>query len=87
VKINKSKIMRKLLKDGLKEAKKIESPSDGYIIPLFTKQLNNGWYYQIDFINDTRVYEKPCVAVFGFKPPLRWDADFYLYQEVKQCKK
>lgn len=63
--------MKQLLKKGIKMAKKKGLPSEGMMCPLFTETLQNGWYYQVDYIHDLRYEEEKFVAVHAFRPPLR----------------
>lgn len=80
-----SPIMKKLLARGVRKAKKGTPPSNGMLCSLFTHQLKNGWYYQCDYIHDTRIHDKPYVSVFAFKPPrVYWakSAEYYLTKEM-----
>jgi len=68
--------MKGLVLKGINYVKrhKIKKPFEGTFRPLFTKQLKNGWYYQIDLTHDSRCYniskKGHCgVTVHGFKPP------------------
>jgi len=77
--------MKVLLKQGIRKAKKIKAPSEGSLIGLMQITLKNGWYYQVDFIRDLRIHNKPYVIVYAFKPPLRFyarSADYYLSKEI-----
>lgn len=73
--------MKKLLRKGARLAKslpKIKSPD--YYIPIFTHEIKNGWYYQIE-----KLYEG--VYVYAFKPPRVYhakSADYYLGKNKKQ---
>jgi hypothetical protein len=80
----KSPTMRKLLRSGIRKAKKIGTPSDGTMFNLIYKTLKNGWHYQVEYIHDGRMFESPYVAVFAFKPPVvgAAAATFVLYQEL-----
>ncbi len=70
----KTKKMKKLLQKALRLAKKEGAPSDGMMHPLFTETLQNGWYYQADYVHDSRYEEEKFVAIHAFKPPLRFHA-------------
>jgi hypothetical protein len=78
MKILKTKIMKSLLKDGIREAKKVHKvDSSDFSIPLLSLQLKNGWYYQVD-----KHYQG--VTVYAYKPPkVYWakSADYYLIKE------
>lgn len=82
----KSPTMRALLKRALRQIKHTEGrPSEGTLWPLFTKDLPNGWYYQADYIYDSRCYKKPYVAIWAFRPPRNYcarSADYTLQQEI-----
>jgi hypothetical protein len=81
MKILNTPTMQALLKRGLRMAKRKYIPGDGMMLPLFTEQKKNGWYYQIDLVHDTRWEPKPYVVVFAFKPPrVYWakSADYHL---------
>lgn len=75
-------IMRKLLQRGIKIAKrfgKVKSPD--YCISLFTHELSNGWYYQVEntFWNG--------VVVFAFRPPRVYhakSAEYYLAEKERK---
>ena len=76
-----SKTMRRMLARGLRDARSRSQPSDGSMFSLFTVDMANGWYYQVDFIHDTRLMPKPYVSVFAFRPPRDFSArsaDLYL---------
>ncbi|HRZ18596.1 MAG TPA: hypothetical protein P5136_00940 [Methanofastidiosum sp.] len=80
-----SKAMRSLLKEGIRIAKSKRVPSDGALLPLLDKTLNNGWHYQVDFIHDSRCKDKPWVVVYAFAPPNNQyarNADYYLEKEI-----
>lgn len=86
MKVLKTPTMKDLLKRGVRKAKKMRKPSDGMMFGLFTHEKKNGWYYQVDFIYDTRCNEHPYVAVFGFKPPRVYhakSAEYVLTQDIK----
>ena len=77
--------MAELLNEGVRCAKKTRPPSDGGMFSLFTVELKNGWYYQVDFVNDSRFYPQPKVFVYAFRPPRNFSAraaDYYLSQEI-----
>lgn len=77
--------MQKLLQRGVRRAKRQATPSDGMMLPLFTHELKNGWYYQVDYIHDTRFQERPYVVVHAFKPPrVYWakSAEYYLQKTI-----
>lgn len=79
-----SRKMIGLLKKAVRLAKRKRLPRDGMILPLFTEEAGNGWYYQADLINDGRFSGKPEVKVFAFKPP-HWYcgfANFFISQEL-----
>lgn len=83
----KTKMMNKLLRRGVKEAKACTKlPKTGYIIPLFTCELKNGWYYQVDL--ERCYYDKPpVVTVYAFKPPRVYfakSAEYYLCTEFNK---
>ena len=80
----KSKAMREMLRRGLNKAKKTRAPSDGCMMSLVYETKPNGWHYQVEYINDTRMYEKPKVVVYAFRPPRRFharSADLFLESE------
>lgn len=85
----KSKRMKSLLKKGLRFAKRFGPPQEGSIRSLFTYQARNGWYYQVDYINDRRFRPDPYVGVYAFRPKGDYSArfaDYYLesvYGELK----
>jgi hypothetical protein len=64
-----SPTMQALLKKGLRKAKRTRRPSDGMMISLFTEQKKNGWYYQCEYIHDSRYVDPVSVVVYAFKPP------------------
>lgn len=67
-----SRKMRSLLRQGLREARRcLRPPSEGMLVNLFSEDLSNGWHYQVDYIHDLRFRPKPYVAVFAFRPPRR----------------
>jgi len=56
-------IMRRLLKKGIRLAKKqARVRNTSYFIPLFYHDTKNGWHYQIE-----KMFEG--VMVYAFKPP------------------
>lgn len=82
----KSPRMRALLNSGLRKAKRKNRPIDGMMYNLIYKTLNNGWHYQVEYVYDSRFYDKPYVVVYAFKPPKKFTcvaADYYLKAEVK----
>ena len=85
MKTSKSKAMRLMLKRGIAIARKRHVPSDGMMTNLIYQTKPNGWHYQVEFIHDTRFHERPIVAVYAFKPPMRYHArgaDLMLEQEI-----
>lgn len=73
--------MKRLLIRGQRQVKNKKPPSEGFLLSLFTKKLKNGWYYQIDWIRDSRFFIGPVVKVYAFKPPFSMEcrsADYYL---------
>lgn len=79
----KSKTMKALLAQGIRRAKKTKTPFDGHMTGLVYKTLRNGWHYQVEYVNDTRLMPKPYVVVYAFAPPADFScrsADFYLTQ-------
>lgn len=81
----KTRVMKKLLVEGIRKAKKQRPASDGHFINLIYRTKKNGWHYQVEYITDSRCYEHPTVIVYAFKPPLNWSArsaDFYLKQSI-----
>jgi len=82
----KTPTMKNLLKRGMRQAKKIKSPGDGYLQPLFTVNKKNGWYYQTDLVYDTRRNQYPFVAVYAFKPPRVYHAKFAEYVLTQDIK-
>ena len=68
MKILRSKKMRALLAKGKRVAKRKYCPGDGSLVPLHSEALQNGWYYQVDWINDSRFAPKPWIEVFAFSP-------------------
>lgn len=83
----KSVTMMRLLNSGKRNIRrnKVKPPYEGTFWPLFCKQLKNGWYYQVDYVHDNRMCNKPYVIVWGFKPPkVMWakSAEYFLYQEL-----
>ena len=81
----KSKRMISLLNSGIRKARKLKKPSNGALFGLFNKTLKNGWYYQVDYINDKRCHDKPYVSVCAFRPPnvgYARSADYYLEKEL-----
>lgn len=68
MKILRSKKMKRLLAKGKKMATAKRRPGDGMLRPLFQETSKNGWYYQVDWINDSRFAPKPWIEVFAFKP-------------------
>lgn len=87
MKLLNTKKMKELLEKGVSQVKSKKPPSDGGMISLFTEEASNGWYYQVDYIHDTRVMKHPYVAVYAFRPPRDFSAraaDYYLYQEIKE---
>lgn len=77
--------MKKLLRKGMKEARECTVlPKPGTLFPLFTVELKNGWYYQVDFLNNCN---DPHVIVFAFKPPRVYfakTAEYYLSAPFKK---
>jgi len=76
--------MIRLYKKGVNKVKKIKRIKEGYLLPLLTHEKKNGWYYQIDYVRDSRLYKKPTVIVYGFKPPrVSWAkrAEYYYTEE------
>lgn len=71
----------KLLKRGNKLAKRKKlKVGDGYMLCLYDKITRN-YKYQVDFVKDTRILDKPFISVFAFK---KGDFDYFygLRQEV-----
>ena len=68
MKVLKSKIMRKLLAAGKRKKSKIGAPRVGSSCSLIYRTLPNGWHYQVDYIHDSRFYERPAVFVYAFAP-------------------
>lgn len=70
-----SKKMKLLLKEGIRKAKKLPKvKSPDYFILIFSKDLKNGWHYQVE-----KMYEG--VTVYAFKPPrvqYAKSAEYYL---------
>lgn len=86
MKVSKSNAMKKMLSRGIKLAKKGRIPDEGMMRNLIYETLPNGWHYQVEFIHDTRVFSKPYVAVYAFRPPRSFcakQADICLMKEVK----
>lgn len=77
MKILRSKKMKALLAKGRRLAKKRKRPGDGMLQPLFSECAPNGWFYQVDWINDSRMAEKPWIEVFAFSPSARKQAGTY----------
>ena len=80
-----SPTMRKLMQRGIRVAKESRRPSDGGLIPLFTVQKKNGWYYQVDLVRDSRFFHGVQVHVYGFRPPkVSWakSAEYVFKKEV-----
>ena len=81
----KSKAMKSRLERGIKKAKKLPIPSDGSMRNLIYETIPNGWHYQVEYIHDSRLCEKPYVAVYAFRPKGRWharSADLCLTREI-----
>ena len=74
MKTSSTPMMRKLLARGLNMARQAKKPRKGSLHGLFTKKLNNGWYYQVDLMRESRISRKVFVAVYGFKPPITQEA-------------
>lgn len=71
MKILRSKKMRRLLAYGKRVARRKRCPGDGSLQPLYSETLPNGWYYQVDWINDSRFAPKPWIEVFAFSPRMK----------------
>ena len=79
--------MKSLLKRGLRKAKKMKRPSDGFFKSLFTEEKPNGWYYQVEYIYDQRFNSLPRVTVYAFRPPRSFNArsaDYFLSKEISK---
>lgn len=77
-----SPIMRHLLEQGLRKAKRARKPKEGQIVPLDCQRLSNGWYYQVDYEHDWRLHPQERVIVYAFKPGNNDVADYYLEQQA-----
>jgi len=87
VKELKSKKMKELLDKGIKRTKLInktliiKNPECTY--PIFTEELKNGYYYQVDWVcidTEPTIFK---VTVYGFKPSKNLScrpADFVLQE-------
>lgn len=65
-----SHTMQHLMRRGLRMARKKRAPSEGYMHPLINETRKTGWHYQVEYIYDLRLDEKPFVVAYGWKPPV-----------------
>ena len=82
----KTSTMRRLLNKGKRKARGCKAPPDGVMQSLFTETLPNGWYYRVDYVRDSRMFAKPYVAVYAFRPPVSGcarTADYCLMEELQ----
>lgn len=69
-----SPAMRLWLKRGIAKAKHMKKPRAGTLRSLFYKTLRNGWHYQVEYMNDLRMADRPFVIVYAFAPPKDFSA-------------
>lgn len=63
-----------MLMAGVEKAGKMPAPPDGMMTSVGYKTLPNGWHYQVEYMHDTRLRERPYVVAYGFRPPCRMNA-------------
>lgn len=82
----KTPYMLTMLKKGIRKAKRNNIKcSDGGMINLIDyTNPKTKWKYQVEYIHDTRMYNKPYVAVYAFNPKVSGceRADYYLIKEL-----
>ena len=74
MKVLRSKRMRALLKRAIRKTHGQKPPNDGMMTSLIYETLPNGWHYQVEWVNDSRFYDKPTVMVYAFAPPRDFSA-------------
>lgn len=80
MKESKGKRLLQLLAEGISKAAKTTAPPDGMMKSLVYETSKNGWHYQVEYVHDTRMYERPFIVAYGFAPPRRMfcrSADIY----------
>lgn len=77
--------MKRFLSRGIRKAKKVAPPDEGYTRTLIYETLPNGYHYQVEYFYDrypcNNGYATKSVMVYCFRPPksqLVRPADFYL---------
>lgn len=74
MKVLKTPAMKKLLQKGKRKARREGAPSEGMFLSLYNFTICNGWHYQIEYVYDLRMHNKPFVVVYAWRPPVAYSA-------------